>query len=629
MCGICGLYNYNSHKPADELLIGTMAVNLIHRGPDDGGQHLDGAVALGMRRLSIIDVEGGQQPIHNEDRSIWIVFNGEIYNFAELRRELEGKGHRFYTRSDTEVIVHSYEEWGDDCLLRLNGIFGLSIWDKRQQRLLLARDHFGVKPLYYYDDGRRLLWSSEVKAILVDPNISRKVDIEALDLFLTFRFVPSPLTMFKGIRKLRPGHRLICDGNGCKVERYWSPHPYVDPTLSEQDYVHLLQERLEAAVRRQMISDVPIGALLSGGIDSGVVVAIMSRLTNHSVRTFTVGFKDGDKVNELDDARVTGELFHTEHHEVGLESLDYQQWLQKAIWHLEEPIGTTSALGMHVVCRLAREHVKVVLTGQGADEPFCGYHRYLGERYGRFYRRLPNSVRKHVVRPLVEALPRQERIKRAVRSLGTTNVSDRFVQVYSVFTQEMKASLWKVKQYPNGNGQLAQGIVNYWRQGIEYLDPLLQMAYVDARLSLPDDLLMYGDKMSMATSVEARVPFLDLEYMAVAEALPPSLRIRGLTRKYTHKKAIGKWLPRAIIHRPKLGFDTPMDRWFRFGLSDYVRRVLLSHDSACRIYFNPDSIDSLIRDHVKGRQDNRRQLYSLWVFELWHRQFIFKTDLPV
>ncbi len=630
MCGIVGIFNYQEGKPIALEVLEQMSRSIVHRGPDDEGRYIEGPLALSMRRLSIIDVQGGHQPIHNEDRTIWIVFNGEIYNFLELRRELEALGHAFYTRSDTEVIIHSYEEWGDDCVLHVNGIFGFAIWDSRQQRLLLARDHFGVKPLYYYDDGKRLLWASEAKAILEDPSIPREVDTEALDLFLTFRYVPSPFTMFKGIHKLSSGHRLIKDSRGCKVERYWHPRPQGNGALSGQDYIALLQERLETAVRRQMISDVPVGALLSGGVDSAAVVAIMSELTDHPVRTFTVGFKDANDINELKEARATAALFGTEHREVVLDSLDYQQWLQQAIWHMDEPVSTTSALAMSFVCGLAREHVKVVLTGQGADEPHAGYHRYLGERYGLLYRWLPEPFRERVVQPLIEALPRQERIKRAVRSLGTRDVTKRFAEIYAVCSEEMKTALWQPELRPGRCNNAVYKVINYWRQGIDHLDPMVQMTYVDARLELADDLLMYGDKMSMANSVEARVPFLDLEYMAVAESLPASLRIRGLTRKYIHKKAIEKWLPQDIIRRPKKGFDTPIDRWFRSELSGHVRRALLAPDSACNIYFNRDAIDCMLCDHIRGRQDRRRQLFSLLVFELWHRQFIsgVKTGVP-
>jgi len=621
MCGIAGWYDSQNAPNRPELLKNMLSM-LVHRGPDDEGQHIEGPVALGIRRLSIMDVLGGHQPIPSEDRMVWVVLNGEIYNFPELRRELEAKGHVFTTKSDTEVIVHGYEEWGDHCVARFNGIFGLAVWDSREQRLLLARDPFGVKPLYYYRDGRRVVWASEAKALLADSTIPRQVDVDALDLFLTFRFVPSPFTMFAGIRKLPPGHCLIVDKKGSRVERYFPEGVASLGNMTEADWITLHQERLEAAVRRQMMSDVPIGALLSGGVDSGVVVAIMSGLTHRPVRTFTVGFEGADDVNELEEARKTAEVFGTAHEQVLLTSLDYQQLLQKVTWHLDEPIATTSALAMYSVCQLARQHVTVALTGQGADEPFAGYPRYLGERYGALYRSLSPSVREHLLRPLVESLPRSERLKRAVRSLGTDDVGERFAQVYAVFSEPVKAALWHHGIVKKGGTLRVREVINYWRRGVEGLDPLVQMTYVDARLSLSDDLLTYGDKMSMAASIEARVPFLDVDYMRVVEALPPSLRIRGRTQKYIHKKAVAKWLPPEIIHRRKRGFETPVDRWFRSELSGYVRNMLLSQDAACPIYFRREAIDALLNDHLSGRQDHRRQLFSLLVFELWHRQFI-------
>lgn len=621
MCGIAGWYDSRSERNGPELLKSMLSM-LVHRGPDDEGQYIEPPVALGIRRLSIMDVQGGHQPIPNEDRTVWVVLNGEIYNFPELRKELEAKGHVFTTRSDTEVIVHGYEEWGDSCVARLNGIFGLAVWDSREQRLLLARDPFGVKPLYYCCDGRRVVWASEIKALLADPAIPRQVDRDALDLFLTFRFVPSPFTMFAGIRKLPPGHCLIVDERGNRIERYFSESAARPANLSEADWIVLLQEQLEAAVRRQMMSDVPIGALLSGGVDSGVVVAIMSGLTHRPVQTFTVGFEGADDVNELDEARKTAVAFGTVHHEVLLTSLDYQQLLQKVIWHLDEPIATTSALAMYSVCELARQHVTVALTGQGADEPFAGYPRYLGERYGALYRRLPEYLRERVLRPLVESWPRHERLKRAVRSLGTEDVTGRFAQVYLVFSEAMKSALWRPEMAVLDGAHRAREVIDYWRRDVEDLHPLTQMTYVDTRLSLSDDLLTYGDKMSMAASIEARVPFLDVDYMHVVEALPPSLRIRGKTQKYIHKKAIAKWLPPEIIRRRKRGFDTPVDRWFRSELSGYVRNMLLAEDAACPIYFRREAISALLNDHLSGREDNRRQLFSLLVFELWHRQFI-------
>ena len=621
MCGIAGWHG-GANSDEHPVLLRRMLSAIVHRGPDDEGQYVDGPVALGARRLSIIDVEGGHQPIPNEDRSVWATLNGEIYNFKDLRAELESKGHVFTTRTDTEVLAHGYEAWGDDFVARLNGIFGLAVWDARRRRLLLARDHFGVKPLYYHDDGRRLAWASEIKALLVDRRIPRRVDLDALDLFLTFRFVPSPLTMFAGIRKLAPGHRLIKDESGCRVERYFSEGVASNGHMSKRDWIALLQERLEAAVQRQMMSDVPVGALLSGGVDSGVIVAIMSRLTNRPVRTFTVGFENGHDVNELDEARRTAATFGTQHEEVILTRLDYQQLLEETIWHLDEPNGSASSLAMYSVCRLAREHVTVVLTGQGADEPFAGYPRYLGERYGALYRRLSVDMRERLVRPLVERLPRGERLKRAVRSLGTEDVTERFAQIYAVFSEPMKATLWRPGTLQRGDSSGVREVIDYWRSGVEALDPLVQMTYVDTRLSLSDDLLTYGDKMSMAASIEARVPFLDVDYMRVVEALPSSLRIRGRTQKYVHKLAIAKWLRPEVIYRRKRGFETPVDRWFRSELSGYVRSLLLSRDAACSIYFRPAAIEALINEHITGQQDHRRQLFSLLMFELWHRTFI-------
>lgn len=627
MCGICGIYNYQNGKPANQSLIKAMTDTMGHRGPDDEGQYVGNSLSLGMRRLSIIDIDGGHQPIHNEDKSIWVVFNGEIYNFRDLRQTLLAKDHVFYTKSDTEVIVHAYEEWGDDCLLHLNGIFGLTIFDNKKQRLLLARDPFGVKPLYYYNDGKRLIWASEIKAILTDLTVPKKVDKKALDLFLTFRFAPSPFTLFQGIQKIPPGHRVIVEKKKLRTERYYFSLPSVDNSLKENDYIAMLQENLESAVCRQMISDVPIGVLLSGGIDSAVILAIMSKTSSKPVHTFTVGFKNGGDVNELTEARYTAEYFGAEHHEVLLDSMDYMDWLRKSIWHLEEPIGTTSALPMYFVSQLAKKHVKVVLTGQGADEPLCGYHRYFGERYGQWYRAIPKGIRSNLLQPFIETLPRQERLKRAFRSLGTNDVTKRFVQIYSVFNRKMKTSLWRTDQKQDIEDRTGEEIVDYWRKGMDELDPLIQIASVDARLSLADDLLLYGDKMSMAASIEARVPFLDLDYMSVAESLPVQMRIRGFTHKYIHKKVISKWLPSQIIHRKKRGFDTPIDKWFRSEMKGFVRQTLLSNDSACLDYFRSEAIESLLNEHIAGRQDNRRQLFCLLVFELWHRRFISGGDI--
>jgi len=438
---------------------------------------------------------------------------------------------------------------------------------------------------------------------------------------LTFRFVPSPLTMFRRIHKLPPGHRLIVENGHTRLERYWSPQPEENEHLTEQDYVTILQERLHAAVRRQMISDVPLGALLSGGIDSSTIVAIMSELANKPIKTFTVGFADGDDVNELEEARHTARLFGTDHHEIVLERFDYEEFLPKAIWHLDEPIATTSALAMYFVCQLARKHVKVVLTGQGADEPFAGYHRYLGEQYGSLYRRIPSTIRHRLIQPALRRISRNDRWKRAVRSLEYQDHNRRFAEIYAVFPHTLKTQLFGAAAQDK-DWRDPGNVVDYWRQGIHHLDTLSQMTYVDARLSLSDDLLLYGDKMSMANSIEARVPFLDLDFMDLAESLPGEMRVRRLKRKYIHKKIVSKWLPKEIINRPKKGFETPMDRWFQDELKGYVSNLLLSEKAAVAQYLDPETIRTMIAAHANQREDYQRQLFSLLTFEIWHRIYI-------
>jgi asparagine synthase (glutamine-hydrolysing) len=594
-----------------------MLERIVHRGPDDAGVHVGDGVAIGMRRLSIIDVAGGHQPIANEDGSVLTVFNGEIYNFRELRLELERAGHQFRTRTDTEVIVHGYEEWGTGVVVRLNGIFGLAVWDARARRLLLARDHFGVKPLYFVR-APRFAFASEVKPLL-SFGAPAAVDPEALDLFLSWRFVPSPRTLFRGIHRLPPGHLLVVGDGEERMERYFAPPP-PPPVHDAREWIELLRTRLEAAVHRQMVSDVPVGALLSGGADSAAIVALMRRHTSEKVKTFTVGFEDDDRANELVEARATANAFDTDHHEILLGHLDYARSLEETVRYLEEPLCTPSALPMLHVCRLARKSVTVVLTGQGADEPHAGYARYLAERYGAPWRALPAPLQR-AARAVIELVPRAEQLRRAARSLAVEDPAARFAEVHAVFDDAAKARLWRAERAPARPERTSETMA-CWLAGVDERDALQQLTYADARTSLSDDLLLYGDKMSMATSIEARVPFLDVEYMAVAEALPSSLRIRRLTHKWAHRQSIAGFVPREILERPKRGFEAPIDRWFRGEMSSYVRENLLSPGSACRAFFEQREIDALLREHVAGRRDRQRQLYALLVFEVWHREFI-------
>ena len=421
MCGICGIYHFGSGRPADELLVREMTAVIRHRGPDDDGFYFDGPLGLGMRRLSIIALEGGAQPIAGESGAVVTVFNGEIYNFQSLRESLRSHGHTFRTRSDTEVIVHAFEQWGPGGFSKLNGMFGIAVWDSETRTLTLARDPYGGKPLYYHCDGDTLRFGSEIKSILCDDAVPREVDAVALDQFLSFTYVPSPATAFAGIQKVPPGFALVVDPGGVRLRRFHRVVPRLLEGVGEQDLVERLQYLIEAAVRRQMVADVPVGALLSGGVDSTTTATIMSRLADRPIDTFTVGFTGDHGLDETAFARETARRIGSVHHEVIVSADEYAQFLPLSVWHLEELVATDSTLAYYRVCELARRSVKVVLSGQGADEPFAGYPRHLGERYGALYRGIPATVRRLALDPAIRRLPRNERLKRAVQSLGVSD----------------------------------------------------------------------------------------------------------------------------------------------------------------------------------------------------------------
>jgi asparagine synthase (glutamine-hydrolysing) len=622
MCGICGVFNYRSGKPVDEPLLRYMANQIIHRGPDDDGFYINGSVGLGMRRLSIIDLEGGHQPMSNEDGTVWIVLNGEIYNFPDLRRDLESKGHIFRTRSDTETVIHAYEEWGVNAFSKLNGMYGFALWDGKKQEILLARDPYGIKPLYYGDINGSLLFGSEIKAILAsDPPIRREVNLSALDQYFTFMFVPSPNTMFMGINKLPPGYILrVNSENGVSLERFYRLIPSDHQYKSKAEWLEALRFEIEAAVRRQMVADVPVGVLLSGGVDSATVATLMSSFAGTPIHSFTVGFGEDFSLDELKAARRSSELIGTEHHEAIITADQYAEFLPRSLWHLEEPMANISALAFYWICRLARETVKVVLTGQGADEPFAGYPRHFGEYYGDVYRCIPSPFRKHVFTPLADYLPRNEQLKRAVHALDLSNPLLRLTQVYSVFDEKLKQQLYR-SGLMNCQDYSLSGCVAFWQKDVQHLDGLSQMLYVDSRFSLPDNLLICADKMSMSVSLEARVPFLDLELMSFVENLPSSLKIHRFTQKYLLKKAVSAWVAPEVIKRKKIGFAVPMDGWFGRELRTFVGEQLLASNSACMRYFEPATIKQMITDHETGRHDYKRHLFSLLTFELWHQQF--------
>ena len=622
MCGISGIFDRGG-KSVNKELLERMTSAIQHRGPDGQGYFVDGGFGIGHRRLSIIDVEGGSQPISNEDGTLQVVFNGEIYNYIELREELLAFGHRFRTLSDTEVIVHAYEQWGNDCVNRFNGMFAFAIINIRENTLLLARDHLGIKPLYYVLIGNQLLFASEIKALIQHPNCPREVDLDSLVELFTFRYVPSPKTMFKGIFKLPPGHRMHVSMNAMKVERFWNWIPQLRTKWHEGGLIEEYQMLLEDAIRLQMRSDVPLGLFLSSGIDSAVLLAVMSKYSSGKVQAFTIGFEGGEKTNEVADARSLADMFGADHHFKMVGPKDYLGYYERYLRDLEEPVGHEAASAFYFLSKGTSERVKVALTGQGADEPWAGYDRYIGVKLSSIYNQLPSMVTGSLA-GLVTRMPgRFERLKRGVVSLGEQDMLTRFTKVYSFFSEEMKERLFKGSLKDRvAMGYQAKEAIRRLQSDVKHLDPLTQMLYIDTRASLPDDLLMVGDKMSMANSLEVRVPFLDYRLIEFIESLPPDLKLHGLTGKYLHKKALEKWLPRNVIYRKKKGFDNPLAEWFRTGMRSFVEDTLLSGDSAVGRYFDQTYIGRMLEQDRQGTEQLRRHIHLLVSFELWHREFI-------
>jgi asparagine synthase (glutamine-hydrolysing) len=621
MCGIAGLFHYSPLRSPDRELLGRMTRVITHRGPDDEGIEVIGPCGLGNRRLSIIDLAGGHMPMANRDSSVWITYNGEIYNFRELRSRLEHQGHEFRTRSDTEVILHDYIERGPHAARDWNGMFGAAIFDSRANSLFLARDHFGIKPLYYYDDGHTIYFGSELKSILEDASVPRRLDRDALNLLLTLRYLPSPHTLLEGIHKLPPGHFLLADQNGVRVEDYYPDVPKLDETLREDDILERHLELLEQAVTRQMVSDVPIGLMLSGGVDSAALGHFMSKSGNERVRTFSVGFPGKGDWNELDDAQETASWIGSEHHPILIEKDDYTDFFPQSFWHLEEPVSEPTISAYYHVCKLAASHVKVVLMGQGADEPLAGYDRYFGERY--------HGLAAPVIRftPagwLIESLPRLEKLKLSVRSLAQKDALDRFLNIVTVFQPDWHKRLLKEVPLQSDSDlrRVARDVLRKYQGRVSGLPPLSQLLYIDARTMLSDDLLLFGDKIAMANSLEVRVPYLDLDLMRFIESVPAKYKIRGLTRKYFHKKALARVLPGNIMNRKKRGFATPMDLWFRTRISSQIRSVLLHPDAAVGDVFNQQTIAQMIDLHVAGKENFRKQIFLLMSYEFWAQRFL-------
>ena len=601
-----------------------MTDSIGHRGPDGVGYFVHNEVGLGHRRLSIIDVEGGAQPIGNEDGTVQVVFNGEIYNFIELRKELLSFGHVFKTRSDTEVIVHAYEQWGMDFVNRLNGMFAFALFDLANKKLLLARDHLGIKPLYYTTVGSQFLFASEIKSLMQHPKFRREVDREALAQLFTFRYVPSPKSLMKDVFKLPPGHLMVVSRRGVEVHRFWTQVPCLRVGAKEGDLIEEYQELLEDVVRMQLRSDVPLGLFLSSGIDSGVLLALMSSRSERPVEAFTIDFEDGQETNESSDAARVARRFGANHHCMHVTSDDYASYFDRYMRDIEEPVGHEAAPAFYFLSKLASGNVKVALTGQGADEPWAGYGRYVGVKLSTMYSRLPTALTQALAAIILRMPLPSERLKRGVVALGERDLLTRFVKIYSFFSGEMKAQLYKdalrsdLLAAPNAPADA----IRHLQQQVAHLDPLSQILYIDTRTNLPDDLLMVGDKTSMANSIEVRVPFLDRRLVEFIESLPPGLKLRGMTGKYLHKKALLKWLPNEDVYRPKKGFANPIAKWLRTSMRPLIEDCLLSRDSMIASYFDQAFIRRIVDADRQGRENFTRQIYLLLSLELWHRSFL-------
>lgn len=623
MCGISGIHRRDGSTP-DPSALAAMGASIAHRGPDDDGHLALPGVGFAFRRLSIIDLEGGHQPIPNEDRSVWVQLNGEIYNYRELRAQLLGTGHVFATDSDTEVIVHGYEEWGLGVLDRLNGMFGLAIWDHPNQKLVLARDHLGIKPVYHHDDGRCLRFGSEMRAILADPAVSRALDPDAIRLLLHFGYLPSPHTPLRGIERLRPGHVLVSTPEGSTVHRFWDTTPVIDHTLSVDDATECYHAAVTAAVGSQLVADVPVGCLLSGGVDSAMVLAAANKASSTPLTTFTVGFGPAFSHDEMADAAETAALLGSPHVPVHLDGSAFSEIFDRTVWHLEEPVLSQSTFAFHHLTAEVRRHLKVVLTGQGADEPWAGYDRYLGERYGGHARWLLGSSLAHAVG---EALPGAARLRRATASLGESDPIRRFAAIHQVFSPAQVADI--ALGPVAASDARAEDVIEYWQRPVAHLDEFSQLLHVDTRMSLPDDLLLYGDKLSMANGVEARVPLLDRHVVELIETLPPSHKLRGRRGKRVHKGAARRMLPSSVVDRPKRGFATPIDRWFADELTSLLDRTVLAPDSHCAQHLRRDRLVALVEEHRSGRRNHRRPLTLLLSFEISARQLLEPDRTPV
>ena len=636
MCGICGKLDFYG-KGASEDLIKRMTDSLTYRGPDDEGAYISIPIALGHRRLSIIDLSpAGHQPMSNEDGSIWLVFNGEIYDFQRHRLMLMSKGHRLKSLTDCEVIIHLYEEYGTDCLDHLNGMFAFALWDSRNMQLWLARDRLGIKPLNYYWDNNKLIFASEIKAILCDPSVSREIDREALDLYLTLNYIPAPWTIFKNIRKLLPGNYLLADKNGINVVRYWDIPLDAGPAVSVSDnkrdldgYKRNLYRLLEDAVTRRLISDVPLGAFLSGGVDSSIIVGLMSRNSSRPVKTFSIGYKDMPSFDETRYALEVARFNNTDHQEFNLDYRDVLEAFPEVLENLDEPFADSSAIPTFIVSRHTRNHVTVALSGDGGDELFAGYKMYQGERWSRYYGMIPLFIRNRLIIPLADILPdaRDKRaletariIKKFVKGMSNS-FSERFYNWREIFTFPMRQGLLTDPLDKNLYLDIIRNTVETEKDHFPD-DNINLMLYMDVKGLLQGDMLTKVDRMSMANSLEVRVPFLDYTFVEYVFRIKGYMKLRGKTGKYILMESFRHILPPSVHNRPKYGFEMPIGAWLRkelkFLIDEYLNRDLIKRQGK----FKYEVIDELIKNHMRSRRDTSWHIWNLIVFQYWYRRYM-------
>lgn len=622
MCGIAGVFSLNQKEGIDKKVLVAMTEILKHRGPDGEGYYVDGRVGLGHRRLKIIDLSNkARQPMANEDETVWLVFNGEIYNFLELRKELEQKGHNFRSHSDTEVVVHAYEVWGENCVTHLRGMFAFAIWDRRQKKLFIARDRVGKKPLFYHRDADRFIFASELKALLLYPGIKRDISRQAIADYLGLGYIPAPATIFEQFKKLLPGHTMTVYSDGsCRLRQFWDLQ--FKPEQKSEDYwINGLLNHLDEAVAARMISDVPLGAFLSGGIDSSAVVAIMSRHSEQPVKTFSIGFEEAE-FSELKHAKMISEKFGTDHHEFIVKP-DAIEVLPKLVWHYNEPYGDSSALPTYYVANVTRKYVTVALNGDGGDESFAGYDRYAGNRL-LFKTRMLSPMFTVAGALMTSVLPEPYYAKHPLRKarlfLQTSRYAhpaDAYAHLCMQFDERARQRLLDGFAAEKSESVVSNAFLASGSKSI-----VSSMQYADIKRYLPDDLLVKMDIAAMANSLEARSPFLDHRLMEFAARIPPQLHLQGLQKKFLLKKALAKILPQEILRKRKQGFGIPLGAWFRQDLLNYSHDILLSQDAVRRGYFNTNEVKRLLEQHKFGRVNNGYKLWSLLWLELWHRVYV-------